>query len=451
MSRPSPDRAVSATLVVKGKDLSALMDIIELPGIPFPAMPPSARVLLVLAKYLALWRDPAGHSSILDIPPLPMQADPAAARAATTPMSGAPGRRAGYVFYLDAGPAPGTSTAYWGPEIRVGAPQPALTTNMDAQTNVESALVQLRQRAQDDTDRVFPGADQQGADRHPDTRRSHPLNPPLGLVPPLPPNIKKLDATAHLSAPEALMAGLTYAGQHSDSVFGSGRLDVTRYGRLLKSRKLVGVRGAGVPFDGTLLCEERDATRSSAAPISRVSPWPATAWFRRFRRCRYEHDALYGKYRADGGQQYRPVADRPHSSPGAGCRGLVPSTWAMPEFRWPASIPASSRLPMIGSGVWVEFERGDPDYPIWVGGYWGTAGRGAGIGPCGAARGDRHHLADAAQNGLVISDVPGPTGGILTRPPPARDLGQRCRDYISNGKGAVINMTGPTVDGTSAR
>ena len=46
------------------------------------------------------------------------------------------------------------------------------------------------------------------------------------------------------------MAGLAYTAQHSDSVFGTGRLDVAKYGRLLKSRQLVGVRGAGTPFDG---------------------------------------------------------------------------------------------------------------------------------------------------------------------------------------------------------
>ena len=78
-----------------------------------------------------------------------------------------------------------------------------------------------------------------------------PLNPPLGLVPPLPPKIvQPRRHGAHVGRSAALMAGLAYAGQHSDSVFGSGRLDVARYGRLLKSRQLVGVRGAGLPFDG---------------------------------------------------------------------------------------------------------------------------------------------------------------------------------------------------------
>jgi hypothetical protein len=237
-----------ATLVVKGKDLSALMDIIELPGIPFPAMPPSARVLLVLAKYLALGVIPQVIPSILDIPPLPMQQIPQQRGSDYAYVKRLAGQ-AGYVFYLDPGPAPGTSTAYWGPEIRVGEPQPALTTNMDAQTNVEQLSFNFDKERKTIPIVFFqePISKAPIGIPIPDVT---PLNPPLGLVPPLPPNIKKLDDTAHLSAPEALMAGLAFAGQHSDSVFASGRLDVTRYGRLLRSRQLVGVRGAGVPFDG---------------------------------------------------------------------------------------------------------------------------------------------------------------------------------------------------------
>jgi hypothetical protein len=77
-----------------------------------------------------------------------------------------------------------------------------------------------------------------------------PLNPPLGLIPPLPPKIEHLSDTAHLKPGQALAKGLAYVGQHSDCVFGTGKLDVALYGRLLKSRQLVGVRGAGVPYDG---------------------------------------------------------------------------------------------------------------------------------------------------------------------------------------------------------
>jgi hypothetical protein len=77
-----------------------------------------------------------------------------------------------------------------------------------------------------------------------------PMNPPLGLVQPLPPKIEHLSETGHLTPGQAMMHGLAYVAQHSDAVFGSGTLDVARYGRVLKSRSLVGVRGVGLPYDG---------------------------------------------------------------------------------------------------------------------------------------------------------------------------------------------------------
>ena len=243
-----PGQGGVARLVVKGKDMSALMDIIDLPGIPYPAMPPSARVMLCLAKYAALGVIPMVIPSFVDIPPLPVQQIPQQRGSDYAYVKKLAGE-AGYVFYLEPGPTPGTSKAYWGPEIRVGAPQPALTTNMDALNNVEQLTFNFDREKktmpivffQDSTTKVpIPIL-------IPDIT---PMNPPLGVVPPLPPKIEKLNDTARLSAPQALMAGLAFAAQHSDAVFGSGTLDVARYGRLLKSRALVGVRGAGLPFDG---------------------------------------------------------------------------------------------------------------------------------------------------------------------------------------------------------
>jgi len=235
-------------LVVKGKDLTALMDIIEIPGLPFPAMPPSARVLLILAKYAVLGVVPMVIPSLADIPPLPIQQIPAQ-RGSDYAYVKKLAERVGYVFYLEPGPSPGTSKAYWGPEIRVGAPQPALTTSMDAETNVEQLSFNFDKEKKKLPVVFFQEAVSKApiAVPIPDVT---PLNPPLGLVPPLPPAIVKLEDTAHMSAPDALMAGLAYAGQNSDSVFGTGKLDVARYGRLLKSRRLVGVRGAGLPFNG---------------------------------------------------------------------------------------------------------------------------------------------------------------------------------------------------------
>jgi hypothetical protein len=243
-----PGEGGVSRLVVKGKDLSAFMDIIEIPGLPFPAMPPSARVLLVLAKYAALGVIPLVIPSLADIPPLPIQQIPQQ-RGSDYAYVKAMAERVGYVFYLEPGPAPGTSKAYWGPEIRVGAPQPALTTNMDAETNVESLSFNFDKEKKKMPIVFFQEAISKTPIGIPIPDVT-PLNPPLGLVPPLPPNIVKLENTSHLSAPDALMAGLAFAGQNSDSVFGTGRLNVAKYGRLLKSRQLVGVRGAGLPFDG---------------------------------------------------------------------------------------------------------------------------------------------------------------------------------------------------------
>lgn len=235
-------------LIVKGKDLSALMDIEELPATPFPAMPPSLRVLVILAKYAAFGVIPQVIPSIVEDVPLPTEQIPQQQGTDYAYVKKL-ARDAGYVFYLDPGPEPGISRAYWGPEIRFGVPQPALTTGMDALTNVEQLSFHLDREAKSIPVVYFH--DQQSKQSIgipiPDVT---PLNPPLGLIPPLPPKIEHLSDTGHLKPAQALMKGLAYVGAHSDAVFGTGKLDVAIYGRVLKSRQLVGVRGAGLPYDG---------------------------------------------------------------------------------------------------------------------------------------------------------------------------------------------------------
>ena len=243
-----PGEGGIARLVVKGKDLTALMDVIEFPGLPFPAMPPSVRVLLILAKYAALGVIPMVIPGIVEEPPLPTERIPTQQGSDYAYVKRL-ASEAGYVFYLEPGPAPGASIAYWGPEIRVGEAQPALTTGMDARTNVEQISFNFDRERKKMPIVYFQEANSKVGIPVPIPDIS-PLNPPLGLIPPLPPQIEKLTDTAHLSIAGALMKGLAFAGQNSDSVFGTGQLDVSRYGRLLKSRRLVGVRGAGTPFDG---------------------------------------------------------------------------------------------------------------------------------------------------------------------------------------------------------
>lgn len=237
-----------SSLVVKGKDLSALMDYVELDGIPFPAMPPVVRVLAVLAKYAAFGVMPVTIPSVVEDIPIPIERIP---RQQGTDYAYVKqlAQEAGYVFYIDPGPLPGTSRAYWGPEIKVGAPQPALNTDMDAHTNVESLSFSFDKESKE-MPVVFIQNQQTKVPIPIPIPDITPLNPPLGLVPPLPPKLRFLGDTAKQSPLSAVMTGLAYASQHADAVTGTGSLNVVRYGRILKSRQLVGVRGAGAAFDG---------------------------------------------------------------------------------------------------------------------------------------------------------------------------------------------------------
>jgi len=243
-----PTDAGNAAIVVWGKDLSALMDRDEQPGMPFPALPPSTRVLRILAKYAAFGVVPIVIPALIELPPLPFDRVPQQQGTDYAYVSQL-AAEAGHVFYVEPGATPGMSKAYWGPEIRVGYPQPALTTGMDALTNVDQLSFGFdRER------KVIPLVYVQ----EPFMKRTisvpipsiSPLDPPLGLIPPLPPKTVQLNDTARLSFGEALLRGIAYAAQQGDAVTASGQLDITRYGHVLRSRRLVGVRGAGMPFDG---------------------------------------------------------------------------------------------------------------------------------------------------------------------------------------------------------
>ena len=237
-----------STLIIKGKDLTSLMDYLDFSGVPYPAMPPAVRVLMVLAKYAAFGIVPMVIPSVVEDIPIPIER---IFRHKGTDLGYLQllASQAGYVFYINPGPTPGMNIAYWGPEIKVGVPQPALNINMDAHTNVESLSFSL-----DKEEKELPVVFIQNQETKlpipipiPDIS---PLNPPLGLIPPIPPRITPLDYTAKLSPSQALLHGLAYAAQHADAVTGTGSLDVLRYGRVLKARQLVGVRGAGQAFDG---------------------------------------------------------------------------------------------------------------------------------------------------------------------------------------------------------
>jgi hypothetical protein len=238
-----------STLTVTGEDLSVAMDIVE-KVLPFPAMPDAVKVGVCLAPYGAL-----GVTPVI-IPPIITTVESPTSRIETqtakTDLAYIKelAARNGYVFFLEPGPLPGQSFAYFGPDISVPVPQRALSVNMDAFTNVESLSFSLDGLAKQI--RIFTVLD-------PVTNRIpipiplpnvSAVKPPLGLRPTPPAKVAFHNGGARLTPDQAARDILSFLMNNSTAISGSGTLDVLRYGQILRARTLVGVRGAGLAYDG---------------------------------------------------------------------------------------------------------------------------------------------------------------------------------------------------------
>lgn len=241
-------RGQAGTLTVTGEDMTKAMDMQDWSGLPFPAVPVEGRVALLCAKYAPFGLIPMVIPVLFPDVQIPIDKIPAQQGTDLAYIQEL-ARQVGYVFYVEPGPAAGTNIAYFGPEIKVGVPQPALNLDMDALTNVESLSFSF-----DATKGVLPVVFIQNQfTRAPipvPIPNLNPLQPPLAALPTPIANLKPLKDTAKMSPMRAISAGLAEAATSQDAVSGTGSLDVLRYGRVLKARGLVGVRGAGVVYDG---------------------------------------------------------------------------------------------------------------------------------------------------------------------------------------------------------
>jgi len=231
-------------LVLTGEDISGYMDVVDLTGLPYPAMPPFARVDLMLAKYAAFgvvpMTIPAPFQSVASPTDSYSHQDGTDYEYAT-----ALAKDAGYEFYITPGPVPGANIAYWGPQVRVGAMQPALTIDMDHASNIDSMSFTA-----DGNAAVLPFAHVKVGNFSvpvpvPDFGL---LKPPLAARPIIPARTKLLE-TDRMKLPDVLMALLAGRGG-ADPVTASGSIDLSRYGQPMKARQLIGVRGAGLAHDG---------------------------------------------------------------------------------------------------------------------------------------------------------------------------------------------------------
>jgi len=131
--------------------------------------------------------------------------------------------------------------------------------------------------------------------------------------------------------------------------------------------------------------------------------------------------------------------------------GEIPTTWAMPCVPAAGIQSGCFIVPPMGSQVWIEFEQGNPDYPIWSGGFWGMVADVPifAIAPPPIPPGENIVLQTPLQNMIMVSDAPPTplTGGIVLKSTTgAMIVVNDSGIYISNGKGAMITMVGPAVD-----
>ncbi len=240
-----------STMTITGDDISLEMDREEV-QVEHPAQNEliiANKILLSYAQYgiLPLVIPPMSLDLPLPIERIPVQ------KATDLCYLKALAKLHGYVLYITPGPVPMTSTAYWGPPIRVGLPQKAITLNMGAETNVEG---QINFRYNSLAAKKIEGTVQ---DRQ--TNKQMPvktfasLRIPLALMPDWLINLNKLQTKkmdfSGLNYMQAMAkAQAAFDASTDDTLVGTGQLDTIKYGDLLKPRTLVGVRGAGFNYDG---------------------------------------------------------------------------------------------------------------------------------------------------------------------------------------------------------
>jgi hypothetical protein len=238
-----------SNLTITGEDLSLAMDLVSR-NMAYPAMPEIAIINTILAPYAFLGIVP------VVIPPTISPIKPPdegwRTQANTTDRSYLKflAQNSGYLFVVQPGPLPGQSIAYFGPDINLPVHQPALSINMDAHTNVESLSFSLDGLAK--KIRIFTIYD-------PFTNRLpilipvpdiNVLKPPLGVRLTPPAKVEYGRDDAQLNPDEAAQKILGFMMNNSAAISGNGSLDAMRYKGLLRARMLVGVRGAGLAYDG---------------------------------------------------------------------------------------------------------------------------------------------------------------------------------------------------------
>ncbi len=245
------DEPGKSVLSIKGDDLTRMLDVIDLSGFPWPAMPAEARVALAVAKYIPLYGIvPLIIPSVLIDVPNPLTEIPQQEGTDLTYIKSL-AANVGYVFFIQPGPLPGMNLAYWGPKLGTAIPflptPPPIAIDWDGASNVESLQFSFDGFAKTQWIVWIQIASIPIPIPVPDI---NPINPPLGLKSPLPLKISPMPGLAKYSPIQAAGIALAKAASTANVISGQGTLDVLRYGSILPARTIVEVRGAGITYDG---------------------------------------------------------------------------------------------------------------------------------------------------------------------------------------------------------
>jgi len=129
-------------------------------------------------------------------------------------------------------------------------------------------------------------------------------------------------------------------------------------------------------------------------------------------------------------------------------QGFTPTTWAMPCLPVAGKGSGSFLIPEIGAGVWIEFEQGDPDYPIWTGCFWGVATELPEMGITSPSPTPNMVFQTTGRNSITVFGAPG--GGIticagsIANPASPRITVTQTGIVITNGQ-ASISLIGASV------
>lgn len=148
----------------------------------------------------------------------------------------------------------------------------------------------------------------------------------------------------------------------------------------------------------------------------------------------------YGKYRGTVAQNIDPMLRGRIQCIVPDVFGVTPTGWAMPCFPFAGPQMGSVAIPTIGAGVWVEFEQGDPDYPIWVGCFWDQAGDVPASPPIAEMKVLK---TDAAT--VTIADGPGPASVAIETQAGMKILLGAQGIEIDDGQGGTVKLQGPKV------